>query len=280
MQSDNKLKKTFRKGSTTYYYSSLFFPKKTWQEVATLYSFVRQVDDLVDCIPADTLAFKKVVRETKLALSNIAKAKTDYVFDLITLMNKRKIKPKWIISFLDAMNSDLTKKKYKTYAELKKYSYGSACVIGLCMTKIIGLPSAAQKAAAAQGEAMQLINFIRDIKEDTDLGRTYIPQQDLIRFKVKNLKDLPTTDREIENFSDLVRFEIDRYRVIQKKAEEGYRFIPYRFRVPIATAATLYNWTANQIYINPLKVYLKKVKPSKIRILLTLIYCACRWAII
>ena len=65
----------------------------------------------------------------------------------------------------------------------------------------------------------------------------------------------------------------------RKEAELGYKFIPYRYRVPIATAAQLYVFTANKIYDNPLIVYSKKVKPTKLRVILTLIKVSmsCLW---
>lgn len=65
----------------------------------------------------------------------------------------------------------------------------------------------------------------------------------------------------------LIRFEIERYYILQQEAEKGYHLIPRRYRIAIKTAADMYNWTAHKIYENPLIVFQKKIKPSKWRIL-------------
>jgi phytoene synthase len=268
------LNTTFKQGSTTYYYSSLFFPKKMWLKVATLYAFVRIIDNLVDQIPPQINEFTKIVQETRLALQDTTLANTPYVVHFIHLANKHHIHKNWILAFIKAMEADIYKKTYTTYEELQTYMFGSAGVIGLCMARLLDLPKQAYQAAKIQGEAMQLINFIRDIKEDADLGRTYIPRQHLNRFGITNLAIPPQNQSDLEAFKQLIQFEIDQYIKLQKQAEQGYHFIPYRYRIPVATAANLYLWTANQISKNPAIVYQKKIKPSKIRVLLTLITTA------
>ena len=90
---------------------------------------------------------------------------------MVELMNKYQFEPQWIEAFLDAMEADLHKKTYHTIDELLAYIYGSAEVVGLMMAQIMNLPESSWEAAKAQRKAMQLINFIRDIAEDNQLGR-------------------------------------------------------------------------------------------------------------
>jgi phytoene synthase len=260
-QSPTEAKTIFKSGSTTYYYSSIFFPKHIKEDVFTLYAYVRTADNYVDEIPQDKKGFEHFVADTQKALQG-KEISNAIISDFITLVKRKKIDPSWIDAFLNAMQSDLFNHTYKRFSDLEKYMFGSAEVIGLMMSAILELPQEAYEAARFQGKAMQLINFIRDVQEDLDLGRTYIPEEDLKKFNIKTLQ-LKEVQSHPKDFENLVHYEIDRYNAIQKAAEAGYHYIPRRYRIPIKTAAYMYNWTAKQIAKNPFIVFEKKVKPSK-----------------
>jgi len=249
----------FKKASVTYYYSSIFFPKEVRQDVYDLYAFVRVADDYVDSQPAKEKLFTRFYSETIQALSG-KKVNNPVINNLIKLIKKYQFDSTWIIAFLDAMKNDLHKKQYQTFTDLEKYIHGSAEVVGLLMAKILSLPKQSYPYAQALGKSMQLINFLRDIQEDRDLGRLYIPQEDLNRFNLRNL--LINSEIEKKQFIKLMHFEIKRYFNIQKQAEKGYEFIPRRFLLPIKTASDMYNWTAKQIDENPFLVFQKKIKPK------------------
>lgn len=275
-QSVASKKSIFKSGSTTYFYSSLFFPKEIWEKVATLYAYVRTVDNFVDETPQDLEAFNKAKQDTKRAWAG-KKVNDPVISDFIVLAKQHQFEFAWIAAFLNSMEMDTSKSTYQSFNQLLEYIYGSAAVIGLMMAALLGLPKKSLAAAQKQGEAMQLINFVRDIAEDCQLGRQYMPTQDLKRFGVKSLCQKPQTAEQRESFESLIRFEVDRYRALQAKAEQGYKYIPYRYRVPIATAAGLYSWTAKVIYDNPLGVFERKVKPSKARVVAMAIRVAWKW---
>ncbi len=183
------------------------------------------------------------------------------VIDGFVEMAMRKgIEKKWVDGFLTAMESDLTKKKYFTLEETEKYIYGSAEVIGYMMARIMKLPEEALATAGMLGKAMQYVNFIRDVNEDTDLGRQYLPQ-------------LPKQDDP--DHDDYVRKQIEVYRKWNTDAKTGFRYIPRRYLIPIKIATTMYEWTAAQIEKRPQIIYEKKVKPSIFRILWTGIISSC-----
>lgn len=252
----------FKKSSTTYYTSSLFFPKEIKTEIYILYAFVRTADNFVDSIPADKTGFLSFKKQTIDHLNGIA-IKNDVIKEFVLLAKRKQFQTAWTISFLASMEQDLTKKTYKTFSELEEYMYGSAEVIGLYIASILSLPKTAFPLARELGKAMQLINIIRDIKEDLTLGRTYIPQEDLKKFNISSLtKDTP-------HMKDLILYEILRWKKIQQKAENGMQIIPRHSRICIKTASDMYIWTAKQIEKKPLLVFDKKVKPSKSRILTT-----------
>lgn len=269
-------KSIFKAGSTTYFYSSLFFPQEVWQKVATLYAYVRVVDDYVDDTPQDISSFKKAREDTYSAWEG-NQVEDEIIADLVSLAKQTGMKRAWIEAFLTSMEMDLTKKKYQTFKDLLVYTYGSAAVIGLMMARILDLPQKSLQAAEKQGHAMQLINFIRDIAEDCSLGRQYLPEQDLQRFGVTTICQRPESREQRQSFAAMIRFEIERYRKLQQEAEQGYTYIPYRYLIPVATAASLYNWTAHIIYNNPEIVFDRKVKPSKLRVIMTAIKMAWKW---
>lgn len=272
-------KAIFKSSSTTYYYSSLFFPKDILEKVTTIYGFVRIADDFVDQVPPQVNEFKKIVKQTWQCFDKPFAPQTKnekIIVDFVDLAKKNGIPKLWVHAFFESMKNDIPSKNksvsYQNYQDLEKYIYGSAEVIGIMMCKILDLPSEAYVSAKQQGAAMQLINFIRDLNEDCQFGRSYLasfqknPKHNLCDFKKQ-----PTNNLEFYTF---IKSALKKYYLIQKQAEAGYHFIPYRYRVPIVTAAKLYEWTAKKIESNPEIVFEKKVKPSKLLVLATLVKCS------
>ncbi|MBD3250046.1 MAG: phytoene desaturase [Candidatus Pacebacteria bacterium] len=254
----------FKQGSTTYYYSSLFFRGQVKADVFSLYAYVRIIDDLVDVSIPKKEEFEQLWQLTKkwwnqdLELSNLLEqAKTDHqriTASFIELAKRRKFDWQWIEAFWQSMSQDIDKKFYHSQQELFDYIYGSAEVIGLMMAQILELPAEAAESAQMQGRAMQFINFVRDVEEDQELGRNYLGYS-------QETKQDPT------RWAEFVRGLVNQYRQMQQLAEEGYDLIPRRYLVPIKTAAEIYSWTADQIERDPSIVWEKKVKPSKLRVI-------------
>jgi phytoene synthase len=223
----------FKKGSKTYYNSSIFFPEDVRSEVTTLYAFVRVADDYVDSSPPDIESFELLSSGLDDALHG-KNTGDQVVDDFVLLANKRSFDHSWIKAFMESMRQDLSEVRYETLEDTKRYMYGSAEVIGLMMSRIMGLPEESFDYARLLGRSMQYINFIRDIAEDNGFGRTYIPYADIIDHGLNTI-------------------------------------VPYRYRLPIKTASDMYGYTAKRIMDDPMIVYKRKVKPSKPRIYLSII---------
>lgn len=265
----------FKQGSTTYYWSSKFFPADIRDDVFKLYSFVRVADDYVDAVPADTESFQALKELWNTAKQdqqfNTVRRPQDSLNERVTkniidVVRNYKCDPVWIDSFLDSMQADLDGKSYQTLDDTLRYIYGSAEVIGLMMARIMGLPEEALPYAQMQGRAMQFINFIRDIDEDNGLGRCYFPADDLHKYGLQNLTSSEAQAKS-EAFNTFIQFQIDRYKEWQSEADQGMGYIPKRLRVPLQTAVDMYNWTATQIEKNPRLIYEIKVKPRKTRVI-------------
>jgi phytoene synthase len=186
-------------------------------------------------------------------------------------MRRKQFHEDWIDAFLYSMESDITKQVYHTIDELKTYLYGSAEVVGLMMAHILNLPSESHNAARYLGRSMQYINFIRDIQEDLELGRTYLPYEEMEQYDLTSL-DYDHVIQHPQAFEDFIAKQVQRYHDWQIGAEQGFHFIPKKFRIPIKTASEMYKWTAHQILENPYKIYREKIKPSLIKIILNAAY--------
>lgn len=267
-----RLAAIFRRGSRTYFHSSLFFPPVLRRDVSVLYAFVRTADDFVDATPQNGLGFR-AFRESYERAWHTGTPSGDLIIDaFIELALRCRFQPEWITAFLDSMEADLFKTRYDNLEETLRYMYGSAEVIGLCMAALLSLPPEAHPAARALGRSMQYINFIRDVEEDHGLGRTYLP------LEGSGLKDLSQVSAEADPaaFIAFMRAQAVLYLKWQAEAEAGFAFIPWRSRIPILTASRMYRWTARTIWRDPFVVYRRKVKPSRVRILVSVGLSALR----
>lgn len=261
MSLDQIHRRTFKQGSRTYFNSSIFFPRSVRRDVFALYGFVRVADNFVDSVPQDSDGFYGFKDAYQRALKQGPIG--DPIIDaFVELSGRKKFDPAWTEAFLHSMELDLSKKEYNRLEETLEYIYGSAEVIGLYMARVMDLAPESLPHAERLGRSMQYINFIRDIDEDRTLGRRYLP---LEGTPLKSLDPEHVRSHRRE-FSEFLRHHLDRYRVWQREAEEGFRYIPRRYLIPIKTASDMYNWTARTIQDNPMVVFQRKVKPSKGRI--------------
>jgi phytoene synthase len=148
--------------------------------------------------------------------------------------------------FLRSMAMDLDRSTYATFDDLLDYMDGSAAVIGELMLPILG-PSNVEVArgpARDLGVAFQLTNFWRDVVEDLDRGRVYLPQEDLERFDAR----APLDERRVTpEWVELMRFEVDRTRALYRSADAGLGYLPPRSRRCVAAARQLYSEILDRI---------------------------------
>ena len=265
---DSEVETIFKQNSTSYYYSSLLFPKDVREDVFKLYSYVRKVDDFVDDLPQEK---DKLERYRELTVKNWESGETDdkIVNYFLEVARKNDFEKEWAEAFLHSMEMDTDKKEYETMEESLEYIRGSAEVIGLMMVRILDLDEQAEKYAELLGRSMQYCNFLRDIEEDRKLGRRYLPKEKLQDHGIESL-DKEKVDEE--RFEKLMREEIDRYFEWQREAEKGLKYIPYRVRVPVILSSRIYKYTAKKIREDPMRVFDEKVRPSKPEIFKQLIF--------
>jgi phytoene synthase len=257
---EDQLDSIFKKGSITYYNSTLLFPREIRRDVTKLYAFVRVFDDLVDSVPQKVKEFYSLRELYYKELDNGSSGNV-VLSNFVELMRRRGFEEEWVEAFLNSMESDLKKKVYYTIDETLSYMWGSAEVVGLMMMKILNLRDEAAYYARMLGRAMQYLNFIRDVREDMEMGRQYLPVNEMKEFKVSSLLECN------EAFKEFMRFNLKRYFSFQKEAERGYHMIPSRYLIAVKTAADMYKWTARRIMADPCVVHRMKVRPKRRRVL-------------
>jgi phytoene synthase len=271
---DNRLKKDIehcrkiqKKYGKSYYFATRFFPKK--QRIATyaLYAFFRVPDELVDNGGDNTKAeknLKKWMANWQMAYKY--KEHEDPVLNAASwVFQEYKIPYEYSEAFLNAMLMDLTKKQYNNYSELEKYMYGSAGVVGLIMSHIIGFSDEkALKYALQLGYAMQLTNFLRDIKEDFVLReRIYMPLDELNDYQLT--KEDIAAGLVNERFIDFMKFQIKRARELYDSSWQGLPYLNKGGRLAVKTATKLYSAILTEIEKKGFDVYTKRARTSFLR---------------
>jgi phytoene synthase len=223
----------------TYYLATLLLPPWKRPYVHALYGFARHADEFVDDLAAPDPG--GLVAWGDRFLADLARGDSDDPVGLAAVHTARTwgIPAEHFEAFLASMRMDITVTGYQSYADLERYMYGSAAVIGLQMVPVLEpLDDRAAIHARILGEAFQMSNFIRDVGEDLRRGRVYLPQEDLDRFGVTraDLSPGPTPPHVV----DLLRFEVARTRELYRLAAPGIDLLHPTSRDCIRTALTLY----------------------------------------
>jgi len=160
-------------------------------------------------------------------------------------------------AFFHSMRMDLTVEQYKTYDDLYEYVYGSAAVIGLQMVPILQPRSERAYAHARDlGIAFQLANFIRDVGEDLERGRIYLPLEELAEHGVT--ADDVRARRVDDNWREALADQIGRVRKLQASANPGIGMLDPASQPCIAAASELYCGIVDEVEANGYDVFNKR----------------------
>ena len=250
----------------TYYLATLLLPKAKRPFVHALYGFARYADEIVDDL-ASTLTDAEKAAELKTwgdgVLSGLKSGDSNDQVGraLIDTVNRFAIPHEHFVAFLHSMTMDLTVTEYANYEALMEYVYGSAAVIGLEMVPILGpLGQAAYEPAEKLGVAFQLANFIRDVGEDLDRGRVYLPQDELAQFGVdREMLEAKTLTPEI---TAALKFQIERVRQLQREATPGILQLEPASRPCIEAASELYCGIVDEVEAIGYDIFNERAKTS------------------
>ena len=238
---------------TTYYWGALLLPKKQRRDVYAVYALCRLADDIVDepdkvdlSVPMSGTKEERLTAFRGLFFDALDRGTSDEpvmaaVADSIT---RRGTDPECFNRFFAAMALDLSRTTWSTWEELRTgYMDGSAAVIGEMMLPVLEPYSpAARQPARALGNAFQLTNFLRDVGEDLDRGRVYLPQDDLARHGAD-----PWLRRVTPEWRAFMAEQVVRNRELYAAAVPGLALLPPASRRCVATALVLYSRILDRI---------------------------------
>lgn len=271
-----------RRHARSFYFASHFLPLPKRYAAYAVYAFCRLLDDAVDDEPTGpavsaTSAMSgggagDVLRRVQQRLDRYQDAlnaaydraparptaddETSLALHAFALTVRRfRIDKQPFLDLADGCRMDLHINRYATWADLEQYCYRVAGVVGLIMCPIFGLSDRRAVAQAVQmGNAMQLTNILRDIREDHERGRIYLPQEDLARFDYseRDIAEQAVDDR----FRRLMRFQIERARILYRQGAEGLcHLAPDGSRVTASAMAVIYSGILSAIERQGYDVY-------------------------
>lgn len=238
--------------SRSFHLASGLLPPEKRAAARALYAFCRVSDNVVDESGENATAYFNQWRARALALHPPAD-------DLVLLAwadARARFHIPWRYSeqLLDGVGRDLVQSRYQTFEELAAYAYGVASTVGLMSMHITGFrgPEAIPYAVKL-GVALQLTNILRDVGEDHERGRVYLPQAELEAFGLDDA-DL-AAGRVTERWRDFMRFQIERNRRLYEEAWPGIGLLDGDGRLAIAAATGLYRAILDRIEANDYDVF-------------------------
>jgi phytoene synthase len=241
----------------TYFLATRLLPRERRPAVHALYGFARYADEIVDDLGDDRPAAEKAARldalsaELERALAG-ERVGHPVLAALADTARRYEIDRRYFADFMVSMRMDTSVTDYATFDDLGVYVHGSAAVIGLQMLPILGttVPRAeAEAPAAALGVAFQITNFLRDVGEDLDRGRVYLPAEELAAFGVD--RELLTWSRRSRRPDPRVRRALAHLvahtRALYRRAAPGVGMLEPASRACVACAFTLYRGILDEI---------------------------------
>jgi len=254
-------RKETQQWAKTFYLGTLLLPQEKRKAIWAIYVWCRRTDEIMDSAEASTKSQDELsdnLNEWEENTKNVFKGNIKSELDSVLLDTIEKypqnIQP--YLDMIDGQRMDLNKFRYKDFDELKLYCYRVAGTVGLMTQNVMGIDSAytsapwsampdPSEAAIALGIANQLTNILRDVGEDRQRGRIYLPQVDIEKF---NYSEEELLQGKINNqWKALMHFQLKRAREWFQKSEDGIKWLSSDARWPVWTSLRLYRGILDSI---------------------------------
>ena len=253
-----------RREARNFYFAFLTLPPAQRRAIYVAYAFCRYCDDAVDAAGAPEAKLARVNDLRRLLADAYAgRAAPPLFLALADVAAAYRIPQEYFDAVLNGVASDLTKTRYANFDELRRYCYQVASAVGLICIHIFGYRGGelARQRAIDLGLAMQLTNICRDIREDWNFGRVYLPQDEMARFGVS---DADIAAGVVTNaFAALLRFQIDRARACFASGRLLLPYLPRRSRACPAALGLIYGGVLDRIEAAGCDVFRERIGLSK-----------------
>lgn len=250
---------------STFYYAFRFLPPARRSAITALYAYCREIDDAVDETSDRAIAGAKLdwwQGEIERLFAGtpqhpVTRALAPHVGPF-GLSRER------LLLVLEGMRADLTQARFPDFAALARYCYLVAGAVGEMAASIFGATDAATFEYARQlGQALQLVNILRDVGEDARRGRIYLPLDDMVRHGV-GVSDV-LAGRYVEGFEPLMRFEAQRARTAFARALASLPAADYRAQRPGIIMGAIYSSLLEELARDGFRVLHQRVALTPIR---------------
>ena len=248
--------------SKSFHFASGLLPEEKRSAVRALYAFCRTVDDIVDE-----------------SMDNQRESQLDYWRGMIeygSFLDSDLVATAWAdtivryhiprhyaLQLIDGVHRDLTQSRYQTFEELATYCYGVASTVGLMSMYVVGFKSNdAVPYAIKLGVALQMTNILRDIGEDYQNGRLYLPREELVFYGICE-QDI-AEGRITDNWRQFMKFQIERTRQLYEESWEGVKMLEREGQLAIGAASVFYQGILNEIEKNDYDVFTKRASLSAV----------------
>ena len=253
----------------TFFLATLLLPKSKRPFVHALYGFARYADEIVDDLSSSHSLSEKSEHLQRWGQSILSDLRIGQSSDpigraLVDTVERFQIPHQHFEAFLLSMSMDLTITRYQTFEDLLKYVHGSAAVIGLEMLPVLGaISNDAYVAAEKLGIAFQLANFIRDVGEDLDRGRIYLPLDELAQHGVspEMFEKRALTPQIISALKE----QIERVRRLQREAKNGIKLLSKESQPCIKAATELYCGIVDEVEAVGYDIFRVRVRTPRTR---------------
>ncbi|MEU8419797.1 phytoene/squalene synthase family protein [Micromonospora sp. NPDC048835] len=262
----DRCRELHKRHGRTYYLATRLLPAWKRRHVHALYGFTRYADEIVDRTedlpPAERAALLDHWASQFMAGLRGASVDDPLLPAVLHTIAVFDLDRDDFASFLKSMAMDLTVTAYPTYDHLLDYMEGSAAVIGTMMLPILGSsdPVAAREPARQLGFAFQLTNFIRDVAEDLDRGRTYLPDEDMAKFGVtrEELAEARARGGVTPRIRDLIEYEVTRAQAHYAAAAPGITMLAPASQACMRTAYALYGGILDEVAAQGYDVFARR----------------------
>ena len=257
-QSYDYCRRVARRRAKNFYYSFVLLSRPQRNAMCAIYAFMRYCDDLSDEPGATRAAIDRWRAEMEEALAGRFSSHPVWPAFYHTV-RRFGIPPQYFREMIDGVLSDLEPRRFETFEQLYRYCYQVASVVGLTIIHIFGFDTrSALPLAEKCGVAFQLTNILRDIREDAERGRIYLPAEDLRRFGVSE-EDL-CAGRRGEPFLRLMAFESERARAYYNDSRPLLDLIHPRSRASLWALIAIYSRLLERIEQGNFDVFRHRVR--------------------
>lgn len=248
--------------SKSFYYSAKMLPGEQRWATYALYGFCRHCDNLIDTPRQRTRTeilreIQRLTEELQVAY-NTSESQHPIIRAFILTAKVYDIPIEYPLDLLKGVVMDVQQVRYNTFEDLSLFCYRVAAVVGLMMTSVLGYKDERAFGYAKQlGIAMQLTNILRDVKEDKEMGRLYLPQAELMRFGVPEQDILE--EKMTPQLKELVKFQVERADRYYAEALPGISLLKTEAQYAIYSAAKIYRGILRKIEAHDYNPFLSRV---------------------